>query len=66
MSIDRSTTPLLPPPVCVVCCPPQMLVVLRAESWPAFDPPELEELEGCILDEAAELFGETASRARAT
>jgi len=42
----------------------QMLVVLRAENWAAFDQPgsELEGLTRGILDEAAELFGESADR----
>lgn len=51
-------TPPLPPPVCVAP-PPQMLVVLRAETWPAFDQSDLERR---VLDEAAELFGEPVER----
>ena len=43
----------------------QMLVVLGAENWPAFDRPELEELERRVLDEAAELFAEVVAGRRA-
>lgn len=43
----------------------RMLVVLRAESWPAFDQPEVEELERRILDEAAKLFAEVVAGRRA-
>ncbi|CAM9456742.1 unnamed protein product, partial [Scytosiphon promiscuus] len=37
----------------------EMLEVLQVESWPAFDQLEVNVLERVILDEAAEVFGES-------